>query len=103
MVEGEAVMTAAERYSIRIKQIDTGCWRAVDYFPTLVDAMAAVNSGTADGYVWAIFDGRSIVARCRPRMQRHGWCRLEKDGHEPSLATLRRVAKALGVTVGELV
>ena len=60
-------MTTAERYSIRIKQIDTGCWRAVDYFPTLADAMAAVNRGTVDDYIWAIFDGRSIVARCGAR------------------------------------
>lgn len=43
------------------------------------------------------------AARCEPRMQRHGWCRLESAGHEPALATLRRVAVALGVEVAQLV
>jgi len=43
------------------------------------------------------------AARCEPRMQRHGWCRLESGAHELTLPTLRRVAAALGTTVASLV
>ena len=42
------------------------------------------------------------AARCEPRMQRHGWCRLESGAHELTLPTLRRVAAALGTTVVQL-